>query len=375
MPGVITTIWLDDEAAVDLFAALIEMEIEVDHRLASACRINLAIRTRPDGLWTFLDDKRLKLWSRLKITVKLTDEEVEIFRGYVTEFSPRISGDANSSTLEIIGLDETCLMSLEEKIKSWINTSDSDIARVIFQSYGFQVEVEDTGIVHDEASSTIIQRETDIQFLKRLARRNGYECFVTGGKGFFRKPATNSAPQRTLAANFGAETNLVNFEARVEALRPAAIEAHQVDVIAKELQAASVATSDERQLGRTGARAVVAPNGVNSKMFVKGMVATNRAQMERAAGALYDEAAWFVEGGGEIDSLSYGVVLRARGLVPIKGVGEMLSGIYYVTSVRHIFGGTGYAQQFKVRRNALAPSGADDFGGKGALAAARGGRA
>ena len=211
--------------------------------------------------------------------------------------------------------------------------------------------------------------------MKRLARRNGYECFVTSGTGFFRKPATNGAPQRTLAAYFGAETNLINFEARVEALRPAAIAAHQLDVIAKEVQDASIATSDERQLGRKGAGALATPNGINSKMYLKGMAATNRAQMERAANALFDEAAWFVEGSGEIDSLSYGAVLRARSLVPIKGVGEKLSGIYYVTGVRHLFGASGYAQQFKARRNALAPSGAENFGGQGALAAPRGGRA
>ena len=41
--------------------------------------------------------------------------------------------------------------------------------RAMFQTHGLTPKVEDTDVVHDEEVSTIIQRETDIRFLKRLA--------------------------------------------------------------------------------------------------------------------------------------------------------------------------------------------------------------
>ena len=57
----------------------------------------------------------------------------------------------------------------------------------------------------------------------------------------------------------------------------------------------------------------------------------------------------------------------------IKGIGETYSGIYYVTHVTHSFTAEGYTQYFRVKRNALMPTGAEDFsGGPAGLWAFRG---
>ena len=68
--------------------------------------------------------------------------------------------------------------------------------------------------------STIIQRETDMQFLKRLALRNGFECYVEGDTGFFAPPAAIGDPQPVLAVHFGDETNVNRFRLEVNALTP-----------------------------------------------------------------------------------------------------------------------------------------------------------
>lgn len=367
MAQISATISINDEPAPDFFASLLEMEVEEDHRLAAMFRIKLAINRQDDGLWTFLDDERMKLWNKVKISVNLSDEEVELIAGYITQIKPHLDADENSSFLEIWGMDATSLMSLEEKIKDWPNKTDSDIAREIFQSYNLTPEVEDTGVAHDEAVATIIQRETDIQFLKRLARRNGFECFVKGETGYFRKPVLTETPQPVLAAHFGPETNLVYFDARLNALRPTAVEMHQIDTIGKQLQDAVIETGEQRQLGRDGALSVEAPNRITARMFVKHAVATSQPEMENLCRALFDEAEWFIEAKGEIDSVLYGAVLQTKNLAPIKGVGEIFSGIYYVTKVKHVFNIDRYIQQFTARRNALAPASPEDFAGNGSL--------
>jgi hypothetical protein len=48
-------------------------------------------------------------------------------------------------------------------------------------------------------------------------------------------------------------------------------------------------------------------------------------------------------------------------------VGELFSGTYYITYVKHLFKTDKYTQHFKARRNALAPSGDEDFGGGSSL--------
>ena len=76
---------------------------------------------------------------------------------------------------------------------------------------------------------------------------------------------------------------------------------------------------------------------------------------------LFHEAEWFVTAEGEIAGNQYGHVLKPRGTVTIKGVGETYSGIYYVTHVTHTFTSSGYTQSFRAKRNALMPTGTENF--------------
>ena len=360
-------ITINEEPAPDLFTFLLEMEVEEDHRLASILRIKLAANRQKDGLWTFLDDDRIKPWNKVKISVNLSGDEVELIDGYITQLKTHIDVDESSSFLEIWGMDATSLMSLEEKRKDWPNKTDSDIAREIFQNYNLTPEVEDTLLVHDEAISTIIQRETDIEFLKRLARRNGFECSVKGEIGYFRRPVLTEAPQPVLAAQFGPETNLFYFDARINALRPTAVEMHQIDTIGKEIQDAVVDSTEQRQLGRDHALSIALLSSITPRLFVKHAVVTSQPEMENLCRALFNEAQWLIEATAEIDSVLYGAILQAKHLVPIKGVGEVFSGTYYVTKVKHFFTYDRYTQRFNARRNAMAPAGPDDFSGNGSL--------
>jgi phage protein D len=363
LPNIAATIWINDEEASDLFADLLEMEVEEDHRLASVFRIKVAMQKTDDGLWAYLDDERLRLWNKVIISVTLDEEEQDLVEGYVTQLRPHHDEDENKSYLEIVGMDATCLMSLEEKLKDWPGKSDSDIARAIFQSYSLMGEVEETGVVRDETQLTIIQRETDIQFLRRLARRNGFECYVSQGVGYFRRPPLDGPPLPTLAAHFGDETNLISFDARVDALRPVRVTMHQFDHVAKEMQEAVADDSEQEQLGGEPALGLAPPNGVMPRMYVKQSVAPSLAEMQNLSRALAAESAWFVEARGELDSAHYDAVLQARRLVAVKGVGETFCGVYHLTSVRHVFRDDRYTQQFTARRNALKPSGPEDFAG------------
>lgn len=367
-----TTISIKGEPAPDLFPNLLEMEVEEDHHLADVFRIRLAILQQPgEEPWLFLDDERIRLWNTVKISVTLSEEEeVELIDGYITQIKPHIDPDESKCSVEIWGMDASVLMSLEEKIKDWPKKKDSDIAEKIFKSYSLAVDsdtVENTEIVHDDKVATIIQRETDIQFLKRLAQRNGYECYVKGKTGYFRKPILDkNKKQPVLAAHFGEETNLMKFDAKLNAQRPISrVEMHQIDTIGKKIDDAEITKTSHDQLGRDGALSISPPNSIQSRLFMKHAVATGKPEMKRFCEAIFDEAQWLIAANGEIDSVAYGAVLQAKNLVPIKGVGETFSGLYYVTSVKHVFNTERYVQRFTARRNALAPSGPEDFAENG----------
>jgi len=359
MVQIAATIKVDKKAAPDLLAAALELEVETDIRLASSFRIRLATFRQGDGTWGFLDDDRLQLWKPVEVSASLDENEQQLISGYITQIAAHIDPNKGGSYVEIMGMDATCLMNLEEKIKDWPNKTDSDIAREIFSNYNLKSVIDDTGVVHDDKAATIIQRDTDIQFLKRLARRNGFECLVRGDTGFFRKPMLSAPSQPVLAAQFGSDTTLGSLDARVNAMRPMRVEMHQIDVIGKQLQAATADTGQQKQLGSTPALSLSVPNGVQSKMFVKQDVCVNQQEMQNLCRALFDEAEWFAQASGKIDTAAYGAVLQIMQPVPVKGAGTMFSGLYYVINVKHTFALNGYTQEFTARRNALAPNASD----------------
>lgn len=355
------TIEVGGEEASDLYADLISLEVELDEELASMFRLRLAIPLQPDGTWTYLDDERLIAWTRLTITAGFESDTEELISGYITHVNPYFDEDPARCALEIWGMDGSALMDREEKLKDWPNKKDSDIASEILGLYNFTPEVEDTEVVHDEAISTIIQRETDMQFLKRLALRNGFECYVEGATGYFVRPQVDATPQPVLAVHFGNETNVNRFSIAVNALSPANVTMFQVDRTNKEVLDAVAEMSEQTALGRTDAAGLLGVGMDPGRTYIGMNAATGSPEMTALCQGLFHRSEWFVMGEGEIAGNYYGHVLKPRKTVTIKGVGETYSGVYYVTHVTHSFTADGYIQFFKVKRNAIMPTGSEDF--------------
>lgn len=361
------TIAIDGEEVSDLYPDLVSLEVELDDSLAAMFRLQIAIALQPNGSWTYLDDERFRVWQPVTITAGFESGTEELISGYITHVKPAFTADVTQCTLAVWGMDATVLMDREEKLKDWPNKKDGDIAAEIFSQYGLSPEIEDTAVIHDEAISTTIQRETDIQFLRRLAIRNGFECYVEGTTGYFRSPQLDALPQPVLAVHFGDETNVQQFSLEVNALTPANVVMFQIDRTTKEVVAVTTESSQQATLGETDAAGLLTVGMSPGVVVLGGIVATGQPEMAALCQGLYDQGDWFVTGEGGVAANDYGHVLRARQTVTIKGIGETYSGIYYVTHVTHSFTPEGYAQSFRVRRNGLLPTGAEDFSASAGL--------
>jgi phage protein D len=362
---------VDGSEIPELYDDLVSLEVELDEELAGMFRLDVALLLQADGTWTYLDDDRLTIWKPVTISAGFDDDVQPVLKGYITHLRPVFAAGLDQCHLEIWGMDASVLMDREDKLKDWPGKKDSDIATEIFGAYGLTPNVEDTGIVHDDRVSTIIQRETDIQFLRRLALRNGYECFVDGDTGYFRPPQLSATPQPVLSVQFGDDTNVNRFQLEVNALGPAKAAMVQLERDSKELiDVASVAGS-QQALGTKPADSYLGPGMTPGLVQVSKAVTTGDAEMTALCQGLANEGEWFVCGSGEVAANQYGSVLKPRGLVTIKGIGETYSGVYYVSHVDHVFTADGYVQRFRVKRNALMPTGAEAFSadGGGLLAA------
>ncbi|MBI3803965.1 MAG: phage late control D family protein [Nitrospirae bacterium] len=357
----VITLAINGEKQDDLIPDLVRIEVEESVDDASVFRIELALTVEKNGTWRYIDDDRYTLWNRLSIEAGYPDSGVEtLIDGYITHLNVNLSNDAQEATLEISGMDASALMDLEEKQRVWANKKDSEIAQEIFISYGLSYEVEDTVVRQPETVSAVLQTESDIRFLRRLAARNGFECAVQGSKGYFRSPTLDLPPQKTLAIQFGGETNLTGLRFRVDGTAPADLEIRRIDPFEKEEEKETLTESPRRKLGKKEL-ADFQSGQRSGRLLLKNQVASSSQEMRGRLREGYRGGERFVQVEGEIDSRPYGAVLRSKRLVTVKGAGAQWSGLYYVTRVRHLFTLDGYTQHFEGIRNGLGLTGEEVF--------------
>ena len=352
---------IDNEEATDLYDDLSWVEVEIDDELTALFRLELAMPLLPDGTWAHLDDERLAPWREVGISVGFDDGPEPVLSGYITHVLPTFEPDRQRCRLQVWGMDAMALMDREERLEAWPSKTDSDIASAVISRHGLTPQVESTVVVHSEAVSTVVQRETDAQLLRRLALRNGFECFVDGTTVHFRAPGGDVQMQPTLAVHFGTETNVASFAIQVHAPGPAEVGMFQLDRTEKKVLSSLVGSSERPPMGASGATDLLAPGMAPARSYVATSPTTGGPEMERLCRGLFERGEWFVTGEGVVDGNRYGAVLRPRAPVTIKGVGDTHSGVWEVTAVTHSIGVDGYRQQFRVRRNGLGLTGAEAF--------------
>jgi phage protein D len=358
----IVNLSIDGEPQDELTPDLLALEVHEDAVQGSVFRLRLALRSLSDGTFSWLDDARFSLWKRVSVEAGYPDDVATIFDGYVTHAEATIADSVDASFFEVSGMDATALMDLEDKQVGWPNKKDSEIAAEIFGAYGLSYEIEDTVTQHAESVRTVLQAESDIRLLRRLAHRNGFECYVRAGTGYFRSPNFQDAPQKLLALQFGAETNLVRLHVTVDGTPPAQAVARRIDPLTKEETKLELTDTPRRRLGRSTLnelRDVARPG----RRVVRQHAADSDTALAGQLRAGIEPAAEFVVAEGEIDTRAYRAVLRAHRLVTLKGAGALHSGLYYVSGVRHRFDPAGYVQEFRAYRNALGLTGDENFGG------------
>jgi phage protein D len=361
----IARVRIDGKAQDDLVPDIIEIAVEESVDEADVIRLRLAVTRRLDGTWTYLDDPRFAVWRRLTIEAGYPPAAEVLFDGYLTHAVVNFVLDEDPY-LEVSGMDATALMNLGERRRPWPNKADHEIARAVFGSYGLSSEVEDTLVQQTETTAVTMQNETDIQFLRRLAHRNGFECRVRGGAGLFRGPNLGGRPQKLLAMGYGPEANLASLTVGVDGTPGTEPQIRRIDPFGKREDAKALKDLPEHRLGKDTLREL--RDGLPGGEFL----ATRRApaspaEMEAWLRAAHRPAGRFVTAHGEIDSRAYRAVLRPGRPVAVKAAGERYSGLYYVSRVRHVFTVDGYTQSFEAYRNALGVTGAEDFGPPAAL--------
>lgn len=356
----------------DLYNTMNSLELEENADLPGAIQLSLPVSYSGKGDLSFVNDERFKPLANIAVVVTPDGKSPEcIFDGYVLAHKLHLETGTTNSTLQVWGQDASWLMNLEEKTREWVNVTDANVANTIFNSYGITPSTDNTdddSPSHTEDNHSLMQRASDIQFLRHLARRNGKLCRVSctnqpGQRtGYFIKPKLDGNPILTLTLNDPENWTVNALDFDWDITRPSAVKASQALFNDSNEDGVS-ADTDDSGLALLDARKLADFAGKPMTVILTAPV-DNAGELKLRAQSLLREAGWFVRCEGEADVSRLNAILRVGTVVQIEGVGSLNSGKYYVWMVRHTINGDAHKMKFVLVRNAV---GSVPTGGGGIL--------
>jgi hypothetical protein len=371
MPSTFSLLLSGRPADDKLLTALSALEIEENVDLPGAIQLQMPLDTTADGDLSYVSDARFAPFANIAVIATPDGGSPQcIFDGYVLSHNLHVETGITGSTLQVWGQDASWLMNLEEKAREWVDVTDADVANSVFGDYGVTPSpdnTDDDSPSHTEDGHSLMQRATDIQFLRTLARRNGKLCRIACADqpgqrtGYFARPKLDGDPVATLTLNDPDNWNVTALDIEWEATRPTAVAARQAlftdngeDGVSADTTDSGLALLDQRGLadfsGQTMTVMLTAPVDDGGELGLR-------------ARSLLREAGWFVRCEGEADVARLKAILRAGTVVQLGGLGALHSGKYYVWSVRHSITADSHRMKFVLVRNALgAPPGGSGGG-------------
>lgn|ERR1035438_486102 len=361
MPPSSFTLSFAGQAAADLSASMVEIQIEENVELPSAFSIKLPLNVTQSGDYDLVVDSRMAPLTNVTLVATAGDGQAQcLIDGYLLAQTVHLDTGTSSSTIEIWGQDASWLMNTTEQAKEWADVTDSQVAASIFGNYGITPDSANSGDdspAYTSDSNTLMQRGTDAQFLRRLAKRTGkifrVYCTDTPGQrsGTFARPSTSGDPATTLTLNDMNAATVNALDISWDVMRPTATIAMQQLVASPDSTGAGGTTSDSG-IDPMEAQSLAQFTGTTVTSLLTATVDSAQELTMRAQSVL-TEAGWFVRCKGTADVGRLGSILRAGTVAALTTAGSLHSGNYYVWSVRHKITSQQHTMDFVLVRNAM----------------------
>lgn len=338
----------------DLLQIVVEESLHLPGMFTLTIRNDYFSSRSGDNPW--LHDKTFAIGKTIEIGFKSSTNqsgdfddpyEATLLKGEITAIEAHFNPESQAP-VTIRGYDISHRLHRGRYNRSFQNMKDTDVVKKIIGEAGIQAgTIDDTGGPYgfgDPVGYIFQENQTNMEFLRERASRNGFELFVQDGKLNFRKPSA----QTSLDLKWLKEIN--SFKVRVSSseqvdsveVRGWDYQNKQSIVSTKSSQTQAVITSTDQGKGKTVSTAFSS----SPKMIVTNQPISNSQESDAIAQALYNELSGeYVQA----DAIAEGnPEIRPGKAIRLLELGKY-SGKYYVTESRHIFTQRVYTTEFSIR--------------------------
>ncbi len=279
-------------------------------------------------LFPMMDQDFFSIGKEIEILVGREQEPERVTKGEVTSSEVEIDG-SGPPLLTVRGYDRGHRLHRGRQSRSFKSMTDSDVVRKIASEVSLSADADSTSTTHDYL---LQYNQTNWEFLQERAARVGYELFVDDRKLCFRKPRNGQDQGPTLTLG----NELISVRVKVSS----AFQVDEVTVQAWDVKAKQpiVGTSASGKMapktGMSQSGGALANSSFGSaKHYIVNRPVASQSEANDIAKAVYDELdGSFIEAEG---SCIGDPKIEPGATVELRGLGERLSGKYYVTSASH----------------------------------------
>jgi hypothetical protein len=348
-------------APVPLIEALKRTEVTFSDEGHSGFELTFqAGRSGPADLvdYALLQSPLLKPFNRVILIVTFSVTPRVLMDGIITRQELKPGEQPGTSTLTVKGEDVSVMMDRQERSAEHPALPEPAIVLKILATYAqfglVPMVIPPTSLDAPlPIERTPVQQQTDLEFIRSLAAKNGYVFYITPGPvpftntAYWGPPVRVGLPQHAITVNMGPETNASFKEFHNSALTPTTVTGRIQDRQSNQTIPVQAMTSMRPPLAALPS--LVENQGKVRETQFRETGLTSVQAMTRAQG-ITEASSDSVSVDGELDAARYGDLLQPRGLVGVRGAGWAHDGFYYVKRVSHVVEAGKYTQKFTLTR-------------------------
>jgi uncharacterized protein involved in type VI secretion and phage assembly len=279
------------------------------------------------------------------------DESGTVFMGEITAFETYFSADSQAPIV-VRGYDVVHRLHRGRYNRSFQNMTDKDIVNKIAGEVGLSKGTIDStsgpygySDINNNKGYVFQYNQTNMDFMRMLACRNGFECFVQDNKLHFRKPKSEETLELSWLQTLSSFSVRVSSAEQVKEVEVRSWDYQNKKVISQVSNRASLLTSNDYGKGADSSQAFGGKPPKPSLLVVDQPIAESN-QAKAIADSLFNELSGeFVQADAQADG---NPKIRPGRVVKLQDLGPY-SGEYYITETRHLFQNRLYTTDFSVR--------------------------
>jgi hypothetical protein len=305
-----------------------------------------------DGDFPLLGSDSVGPDSILSVIAEVGDTQACLVKGPVFGQSIKLVHGGEGSSLLVQGADTRIKMDRESKAKVFTEGADSDAVNTVLSDYGFTSDVADTQGRYSEDTHSLVQRETDLEFVNRLARQNGFLFWVTTDTdghetAHFKQPVLDGDPAAQLLINQeqGSTLKELNIDWNIQTAASTTVK--QIDLSIGDELDGSESSSTLKSLGSTALADILTDPAIRHIAAPSDDVG---GLLGYSDGLLLDST-FFITARCETTTTAAQQILRSHTLIEIQGAGTRHSGLYFCVAARHKISETEHLMDLTLNRN------------------------